>query len=72
MGVTTLGPAATSESNCTILAAGYYAKQMRDGIVTQVAVCPQNFYCRCVCGLLLWLLLWQGADRMQTAAAAAG
>lgn len=46
MGVTTEGPAATSESNCTILAPGYYAKSMRDGIVTEVAICPQSYYCR--------------------------
>lgn len=48
MGVTTEGPAATSELNCTILVPGFYAKAMTGQVVTEVAICPQKYYCRWV------------------------
>lgn len=43
-GVTTAKEASTSSSECTLVAPGWYASAMVDGIVTDVLPCPQGYW----------------------------
>lgn len=45
-GVTTITEGSTSESHCTVLQPGLYARNMSGVIITAAALCPQGFYCQ--------------------------